>query len=390
MDIRWLIVVALAVGVAQRLLFQHFGLRRLRYDRHFSERAVYCNEQVDMVERIENDKWLPLPWLSVESMFPTGLAFEGTADTDVVAGDTFQYHQSLFALSAFTRVIRRHRITCLARGVYGIQEATLTCGDLFGGKPRFAKIATDARLTVYPALVALPEIALPMHSWQGPITVRRLIVPDPFTFAGTRDYQDGDPQNQIHWSATARTGRLQVHQRDYTADYRLMVLLNFEVTSDMWDIVSDPAVIERGLSYAATLVQEAINQGIAVGFACNGQLPDHLMEDAAPTARELRSALARTPGSRHVRFAPASGQEHLHAMLSAMAQLMMRCAGSFHTLLIDEAQHTGNGLDYLAITAHRDERLEAAKVVLEAAGHTVSWLKLESAHAVATARAAAQ
>ena len=354
MDIRWVIAFTLVAYVLQSLLFRRFGLTRLQYERHFSEGAVYCGEKVELIERLENDKWLPVPWLTIESMFPVGLQFRQTRALHGVVGDALQHHQSLFTLAPYTRVIRHHEITCVARGVYGLQEPVLTCGDLLGATSRFVHIPVDSRLIVYPAILSIVDIPLPAHSWQGSITVRRFIMPDPFTHAGTRDYQYGDPLNQIHWSATARQGRLQVHQRDHTADYRLMILLNFEVTNDMWDVVTDEKLIELGLSYAATLSQEAVRLGLQVGFACNGTRSNGVI----------------------VQIAPANGQEHLHAVLLAMAELTMRCGCSFYTLLDQEMATISSLTDYLLISAHQSEEILIRTAKLQTAGHSVTWLKL--------------
>ncbi|MCY0874787.1 MAG: DUF58 domain-containing protein [Firmicutes bacterium] len=377
MDIRWLILAALAVAIAQAFLFRRYGLRHLTYQRYFNEQAVYCNEQIELIERIENAKWLALPWVTVESMFPTGLHFGPMTETAVLSGEAFQYHHSLFTLSAFTRVTRRHRITCIARGVYGMQDATLTCGDLLGGKPHFIQIHAQSKLIVYPAIVPLQEIPLPTHSWQGPIAVRRFVLPDPFTIAGTRDYQQGDPLNQIHWSATARSGRLQVHKRDFTADYQLMILLNFEVSEEMWEIVTDPALIERGLSFAATLVQEATSLGVEVGFACNGTLPEESSSYAlARSANNTGSDRDRENRS-YPHFYPRAGLPHLHTVLTAMAEVTMRCAGSFHSLVTREQEDTYRPLDYLIITAHQSARLKDSVDALETVGHTVTIVPLD-------------
>ena len=58
--------------------------------------------------------------------------------------------------------------------------------------------------------------------------MRRWIVDDPFMLAGVREYQYGDSMRDVNWKATAKTGNLQVNQRDFTADRRLMVYLNVE------------------------------------------------------------------------------------------------------------------------------------------------------------------
>src|SRR5690606_16740345 len=93
---------------------------------------------------------------------------------------------------------------------------------------------------------------------------------DPFMIAGTREYQYGDAMTDINWLATARSGRMQVNQHDFTADRRVMVVLNVEDHEKMWNQVSDVPLIERGISYAAGIIQEAIHAGMEAGFTSNG------------------------------------------------------------------------------------------------------------------------
>jgi len=385
--IPWLVGVALVIAILQSSLYRRYGLRHILHSRHFSEQAVYAGQNVELVERIENRKWLPLSWLQVESMFPVGLRFLSVSDVDVITGKDFQYHQSVFSLPPFTKVTRRHHITCLQRGVYGLQETTVTCSDLLGGQSAFQKFLPSSGLIVYPAILALHELPLPSHSWQGPITVRRWILPDPFTHAGTRAYQSGDSLRQVNWKATARTGELQVQKNDHTADFHLMIGLNFEVSEDMWEAVSNPQLIELGISYAATITQQAIGEGIACGFLCNGAMNssditnDERTDPSSSTNTKLRESLHLTRPTPalpelQVRLNPAAGQQHLHAILETMARLQMRCIGSFHTQLERDIADGVTATDYLLITAHQSARLLACKERLEALGNSVQWLLL--------------
>ena len=53
-----------------------------------------------------------------------------------------------------------------------------------------------------------------------------------------------------------------------------MVYLNMDITEDMWGPITEPDRIERGISYAASIVSHAISQGIDVGFGSNGYTID--------------------------------------------------------------------------------------------------------------------
>ena len=130
-------------------------------------------------------------------------------------------------------------------------------------------------LLVYPRLVNRDDIPLLSSRWQGDVTVQRWIMPDPFLVSGAREYRYGDTMNSIHWKATARSQRLQVYNREFTADPRLLIVVNSQVTETMWDAVTDPELVEKALSYAATLAEHAVSRGVPVGFGYNGWLLNH-------------------------------------------------------------------------------------------------------------------
>lgn len=68
-------------------------------------------------------------------------------------------------------------------------------------------------MLIYPVLLNLDELPLPIHSWLGELPVKRWIVEDPFLTAGIREYSSGDSMGLVNWKATARTGVMQVHKK---------------------------------------------------------------------------------------------------------------------------------------------------------------------------------
>ncbi|HZJ83664.1 MAG TPA: DUF58 domain-containing protein, partial [Clostridia bacterium] len=189
------------------------------------------------------------------------------------------------------------------------------------------------------------------------------IIDDPFMYSGVRQYSPGDSLNNINWKATARTGSLQVHKRDYTSDPRLMVYLNMDVTENMWGPITEPDLIEEGISYAASIIQYGISQGINTGFGCNG----HLIGQ---------------PPRQSVRILPRNGEGHLTFLFEAMARLVVERSVTFHTFLEGDIEDKAMGafsgsVDYLFITAFVNERMENQIRQLENMGNSVEilWLK---------------
>ncbi|CAM4434739.1 uncharacterized protein (DUF58 family) [Paenibacillus endophyticus] len=355
----WFIVAAIFILGLQSRLFQRFVLRHMKYERRFTSKTSYSGEQVELVEEMANAKWLPVPWLRVESQLSTHLHFKQQENLTVSSGQLYQNHKSFFTLPPYTKIRRTHRITCAKRGWYKLQTVTLTGGDLLGMSHTSEQIALHGELLVYPKPAEVPVHELPYHSWQGDQSVSRWIINDPFIIAGVRHYQAGDTFKQINWKATAKTGDLQVHQYDFTADRRLMVYLNVDDAEGMWRSVTDLLLIERGIEWAAGAAEAVIRQGMEVGFAAN--MP-----------------VMGTNESIHIE--PRGGNEHLLGIFEGMAKLEIERTELFHHLIEREAQSGYSERDVLMITAYWNEELELQADRLRYNGNAVAiWLLTDQA-----------
>ncbi|MBD2864512.1 DUF58 domain-containing protein [Paenibacillus oceani] len=359
MSVHWLLIITALIVFAQGKAYQWWGFRHVSYKRYFDVPACFQGDEVQLVEVIANRKAMPMPWLRLESLMHAGLRFQNQSNLDISSGELFQNHKSLFSLMPYTRITRKHKVLCLKRGCYDLQTATMTSGDLLGVFVSYQTLYFDkqTRLLVYPEPIPLEDIPLPSHSWQGDISVRRWVVDDPFRIAGVREYRYGDTMNTINWSATARTGRLQVHQRDYTADHRIMIYLNFEITETMWGAVTEPERIEKGISYAAALAEMCIGRGIDTGFGCNGCVIDQPKEP--------------------VRIPPSGGDAHLTGLYETMAMLLIeRTTGFAEFIEYDLLQGTSN-TDFIVITSYISENMERQFERLRYNGNAVQVVMLE-------------
>ncbi|SDO98531.1 Protein of unknown function DUF58 [Paenibacillus sp. yr247] len=310
-----------------------------------------------MIETIINRKLAPIPWLRLESTIHAGLHFAKQSNLEVSSGAIFQNHRSLFSLMPYTRIVRRHRIRCAKRGWYKLETIAATIGDLVGTQAATTTQRVQMELLVYPPLVNRDDIPLLSSQWQGDITVKRWIMPDPFLVSGVREYRFGDSMNSIHWKATARSQRLQVYHREFTADPRLLLIVNTQITETMWDAVTDPELVEKGLSYAATLAEHAVSQGIPVGFGYNGWLHGQ-------------------PGV-PVYLAPEGGWPHLEHLFETMAKLAISCSRSCSDFLEYGIEQEGSAMDIILLTAFVSAGMEESIVRLEALGHSVFIVPLQ-------------
>ncbi|MBC8080412.1 MAG: DUF58 domain-containing protein [Gorillibacterium sp.] len=351
MGIQWLLIAAFIVIVLQSYVFRKWGLKKLLYSREFNVKYRYAGEEAELIEGIANRKLLPVPWLRVESMILSGLHFGEQTNLDMSSGQFYQNHKSLFSLMPYTKVIRTHRIICKKRGYYRLQSAAMSVGDLLGTPAGTRSFHTSAELYVYPQLADLSGITISSHSFLGDVTVRRWIIEDPFLVSGVREYRYGDSLNRVNWKATARSGRLQVQQRDFTADPRLMLIVNVEVADKMWAAVTDPERIENGLSIAAALVHEAVASGVPVGFGFNGWM----------TGGEKES----------IYIEPQGGGEHLTFLLETMAKLVLERVQPIDVLLEADVQRSVTNTDYVIITPYTSPKMQQQLDALADNGNSI-------------------
>lgn len=352
MSVIWFALVIGALALFQMQFFYFTGLRKIHYRRFFDRPAAFEGDKAEMIEILENRKIFPVPWLRVESSISPYLRFKKQEDVDILYD---QFHKSLFYLRGYKRIRRRHEFTCTHRGYYTLKTASLTTGDLFGLFNRFKMVTGDAHLFVYPKPLALDDITPASLKWQGDVMMRRWIMPDPILVNGIRDYRPGDAQKDIHWGATARTGKLQVKVRDFTVSPRILILVNTQISETLWGQMElpDKEVIELGIRYAAHLATWAISNGLEAGFGSNGKLVD---EDGV------------------VRVPPSCSQAHLEMMLQAMAKLEIVRERNFHTMLDYLYDEATTGMDIAIISPYWSDTLEKRSNKLRSLGNTITYI----------------
>ncbi|MDO7907413.1 DUF58 domain-containing protein [Paenibacillus sp. JX-17] len=357
MALLWLLIVGGAIVVLQGLLLGWRPLRGIKYERKLSVKRLYAGQTMEMIEKIENHKRLPVPWLRLEAMLPSSFSFQEQGQLEVSKGEYYQNHKSVFTLKPHTRVKRRHPVTCTRRGIYQVDTAHMSAGDLFGVFSQSTRWDVPVSLTVYPQLLPAGELPAAYRIWQGELEVQRWIVDDPFLITGTRNYQSNDPMNRIHWKASARTGELQVYKRGYSADPQAVMLLNIQDSPSIWNVINERHA-EYTISFAATAASELIGRGLKVGFGHNAHR--FSMETAA-------------------RIEPGYGTAHLELLLAEMAGILLKCLMPMEQYLQDEvtlrSDNREERLDYVLISAFTTPKMEQALECLKELGHTVTVIQ---------------
>lgn len=348
MNIVVILIVFSAITFAYGFLLRHFGLKGLRISRAFSQRAVFEGEEAELVEVVVNDRPFIIPWLRVESRISPHLRFGRRDNLDVNGA---MYHQSLFTVMPYQRITRRHRVTFLHRGAYDIGNAALTAGDITNAAQCTREQHMSVPVLVYPKLLDPSELPAPLARLTGEWALRQQLLRDPFLINGIRSYQPGDPVRDIHWPASARMGETQVRLHDPSAQARLMVLINAQLSDDQWDNLMDyeQALIEREISMAATLCVHALRAGLTAGFAANMPLDE---------SRDCTVLL------------PSGGTAREEELLTAFAHLRILRLVSFNAFL--DSLRELSGMDVVVLTTYESEVMHEKLAQLRRQGNMVT------------------
>ena len=361
MSVAVIVLVLVVLNVVFDLILHLFALKGLQCTRRFSVPAAHEGETVEVIEVVRNDRPLLIPWLRLESRISPHLRF-GRQENLGVSGE--MYHRSLFMLMPYQQITRRHKVHLMHRGAYDIGNATLTAGDLLGVSCIGQEKRMSVPILVYPRLLDPSYIPAPFYRLLGESIVQRRMLQDPFLVNGIRPYQLRDNVRDIHWAATARTGELQVRTHDFTAQTRLMVVVNGQLSHHQWGHLMDyeHGPVERAISVAATMCVDALRQGLPCGFAANMPMGDS----------DLCTVLA-----------PDAGAAREEELLSALARLRVKFIKSFHEFL-DELL-TLSGVDFLILTAYESEEMASRIDALRLRGNTVQLCLLDTEEANADA-----
>jgi len=347
MSVLVILLVLVGINALINVVLHVFALKGLQCSRSFSVPAAHEGETAEVIEVVRNDRPLIVPWLRLESRISSHLHF-GRQENLGVSGE--MYHRSLFMLMPYQQITRRHKVRLAKRGSYDIGNATLTAGDLLGFACASMEQHGSVPILVYPKLLDPAEMPAPFYRLLGDSIVPRQLLQDPFLVNGIRPYQFRDNVRDIHWAATARTGELQVRTHDFTAQTKLMVVVNAQLTYHQWGSLMEyeHGPVEYAISMAATLCSQVLASGLPCGFAAN-----------MPQGEEEFCTV----------MPPSAGSAREEELLAAMARLKVRFIKNFHEFL-DELMGL-NGVDFLLITAYTCLEIEERIEELRMRGNTV-------------------
>jgi len=320
-------------------------VRQLQVSRHFTERA-FTGDEVAVRLVVRNTGRLPVPWLEINESVPMDLA-SAALSTQVVtlAGReerTFEY-----------------ALACRRRGYYQVGPLRGETGDVLGVEQRILLWQEPRPLIVYPRVVPLQQLGLPSRSALVVLPARTPLFEDTSRVMGVRDYQPGDSQRRIHWTASARAGQLLVKQ--YQPAIARDTLLCLDMTLPSYGLHQRDEAAEMAIVVAASLARHMIVQE---------HLPAGLATEAAdPLVNQRRRFL----------LPPRAERAHLTNILELLARIQLAPGGGFAGLLREESMHLAWGATMVAITGCIDNELAETMLYLKRHGHAMALILVQPA-----------
>ena len=257
-------IVSLGMGLMLWLAhaWRKHSLDALEYIRRLHFTKGFSGETIDLRLDIRNKKWLPMLWLIASDLWPRSV---GPENEDLLQ-DSHMHGVgrlvNVFRLPSFGYAKRKYRLLLRSRGIFPLGPVRMESGDPFGLDVVKKDIGGTDLVTVYPEMAKIPQLEFPSASPFGDKRVLRRLFEDPSRPIGVRDYQNTDEFRRVHWSATARTGRMQSKVYQPTAERVMSICLNTATSERHWEGIY-PDVLEH-LVRTAAAVAELVRLGLEV------------------------------------------------------------------------------------------------------------------------------
>jgi len=255
-----ILLSVLLVAYIVRLIYSKSCLKNLDIQIKISAPTAVEGDILMLTEILTNDKWLPLPWVSVK--FETSKALLFTSGT--AASDAY-YRNDLFHILMHQKITRRLPFTCTKRGRYTFHGLTLTTWDILMSQKHIQKLDAVTQLTVYPSTLPMQEIDDICTRVHGQLKSSLPINTDPFAFKGIREYAATDSIKAINFKASARGLGLMVNQWDFVGTRQVHILLDTKRQTLWYNQEKE----ERAIKIIASVSEKMTGLGVPTSFTHN-------------------------------------------------------------------------------------------------------------------------
>jgi uncharacterized protein (DUF58 family) len=300
----------------------HMLSTRLQITRSFP-RNIFCGERVLVRLKINNNSWLPAPWLHILDIHPPEIAVSAP-------------FQQVIRVKPHQSITLSYPVTGHKRGYYPIGPFQASTGDILGIMRESKIIGPVDHLIVYPRVLPLHAFWIDSHSPLGTIKHRQPIFEDPSRPIGKREYIKGDSMRRIDWKSTAATRKLQVKVFEPSIALETLIILNLNLED--YPERTRSYNTEFAITLAASIANWAVHQKQAVGLVTNGE--DPLASHSLPSFVK-----------------PQGGRKQLMQILEVLARIKAERKPPFSSLVSEYRRHLGWGTSLVIITGQVDDLL---------------------------------
>lgn len=267
------------------------GFYNLKITRNVSNNRIVPGEEFTLTTTIENNKRLPISFLTLSEKMPWAIEF--VSDSDKIEEGADFWHLSKYTIGWYQRKRRIYKVKCNLRGTYVLKGIKVTVGDLFGYSAETKFVEDFLEFLVYPKIININNLEFVNTNLQGDKNIKRWIHQDPLYIKGIREYNVEDRMKDIHWKSSLKMDRLMVKEYDFTSDRELTIIVNVQCGEPFWSNIQT-LLIENGIKVAVSLAAIAIKEGVPSGMWTNSQLigvPTKMSSEVYPDINSLKKIL---------------------------------------------------------------------------------------------------
>ncbi|MBO4848956.1 MAG: DUF58 domain-containing protein [Clostridia bacterium] len=207
--------------------------RKIRYECRPSVRSCEPGEEFTVYSTVTNEARRPSPVLRIEEHFPRELDVREAAEFNVkVTRDEHRIYRSTAVLRGRQQVKRSLKAAISGRGEYCFSFAEFHAGDFLGFREFDYEMPNDHRIVIYPPRIENDAFLKAYTNTMDEVALRKLLLEDPLSVCGYRDYTGREPMRQISWKQSAARRSLIVKQFDPVWQQSVMIVLDMQYHGD--------------------------------------------------------------------------------------------------------------------------------------------------------------
>ncbi|MBR4759694.1 MAG: DUF58 domain-containing protein [Lachnospiraceae bacterium] len=361
-------LLAVLVFWVQTLMYRRLWNQNLKASLSFDRDVLYEGQTNELVEVIENRKYMPIPILQVKFSITRTFLFEKRNNTNV----TDKYYRSdFFTIMPWQKITRTYPFVCSKRGFYTTDDLDLICRSFFMNERMIETRRGSESVCVLPARIRHQDLPDEVNNLLGETEKNMRLNEDPFTFAGIRDYQPFDNIRSINWKVTARHDNLSVNTFNTTFSKKVVLLLNVEANSMM----HAAEIAEWAIKIAAHLASRFISSHIPTALYTNGVDISAVRTGIGSAAIAVKNKKDKDATLSYVSMEAGADMSHIRAIEVTLARLSYATTSCPFVSLMDERiGKDGQSVEYIVISNYRKKEITSRFEALRSGGYSVHFI----------------